>query len=300
MEKSLLRGSISYYMEKLHFPTDAVTDVLDAFDRIAANGTESARFLKIIADYAASSQLHFAPVHEEIDSICGNTQVHTYTGVLLLYLCLADTLRTHYRKADIDEQIFWDSLRDFSYKLEECRLVYGINGNSTGMWPSGFFKLKLFALGRLQFELTTLKKPYTCAGIALPEGQLAIGIHIPRTGGPLPHGEVQAAYRMAADFFGKHFTEGPIVFTCHSWLLDPWNLTVLRPDSNLSAFIRDFEIVETKEYPDYSQLWRLFDCNYEGDPDALPADTSLRRAYVERVRRGEKTGCGRGIFIFKQ
>ena len=299
MDKSTLRSSIFYYMEKLRFPADAVADILAAFDKIAANGTEFARLLQIVTDYEANYQLHFTPLHEEVERICGETQVHAYTGKLLFYLCLADALRAHYRREGIDEQIFWQSLLDFSYKLEECRLVYGINGNSTGMWPSGFFKLQLFALGRLQFELTTLKKSYTCAGITLPEGQLAIGVHIPRTGGPLLHEDVQAAYRMAADFFGKHFAHGPTVFTCHSWLLDPWNLTVLKPSANLTAFIRDFEIVETKDYADYSQLWRLFDCNYNGDPDALPADTSLRRAYVERVRRGEKTGCGRGIFIFK-
>jgi hypothetical protein len=167
------------------------------------------------------------------------------------------------------------------------------------MWFSGFFKVQRFALGRMQFELTNLKKSYTCNGVTLPEGQLAIGVHIPRTGGPLLHGDVLAAYRLAADFFAAHFKDTPTVFTCHSWLLDPWNLTVLRPDANIAAFIRDFEIVEVEQCADYSQLWRLFDCLYTGDPDALPANSSLRRAYIERVKRGEKTAVGLGIFLMK-
>ena len=92
------------------------------------------------------------------------------------------------------------------------------------------------------------------------------------------------------------FPDGTALFTCSSWLLDPWNLTVLNPASNLAAFIGDFEIVSSHLYDGYGDLWRLFDCNYTGDPAALPRDSSLRRAYADRVARGEPTGSGRGFF----
>jgi hypothetical protein len=105
-----------------------------------------------------------------------------------------------------------------------------------------------------------------------------------------------ASYRAAAAWFADVFPDGNVLFTCSSWLLDPWHLTVLKPTSNLAAFIGDFEIVETKQYADYGELWRLFDCRYTGNPDDLPQDSSLRRAYADRVRRGEPTGSGRGFF----
>ena len=77
------------------------------------------------------------------------------------------------------------------------------------------------------------------------------------------------------------------------------NLTILSPTSNLAAFIGDFEIVSSHAYDHYHDLWRLFDCNYNGNPADLPRDSSLRRAYADRVARGEPTGSGRGFFLMR-
>lgn len=299
MDASTLRARAKYYMEALSFPADAQSDLLAAFDKIAANGMSFSRFCAILKAYGKDCALHFTPLQEENQALCEAVGVHPYTGKLLLYISLMDALRAHYLARGIDEGLFWAAMADLAYKLEECRLVHGINGSFVGMWFSGFFKLERFTLGRLQFELTRAKKSYTCAGFSVTEGQTAINVHIPRTGTRLDHDEVLESYAKAKKFFKDALGDAPALFTCHSWLLDPWNLTVLRPDSNLAAFIRDFEIVETEECPDYSQLWRLFDCLYTGDPDALPQDSSLRRAYVQRVKRGEKTAVGLGFFIMQ-
>ena len=167
------------------------------------------------------------------------------------------------------------------------------------MWFSGFLKLKRFALGRLQFELTNLKKVTPYRGILLPEGTLAIDVHIPRTGTPLLHDEVLAAYEQGREFFRDRFENAPVVFTCYSWMLDPFNLTVLSPESNMARFARDFEIAEVTVCSDYRQLAFLFECEYNGDPASLPQDTSLRRAYVARLRRGEMPAVARGVFVME-
>ena len=60
----------------------------------------------------------------------------------------------------------------------------------------------------------------------------------------------------------------------------------------------DFDVFTSGEYSNYSEIWRLFDTEYDGDPDHLPANTSLRRAYVDLIRRGEKTGWGKGVFEY--
>ena len=133
----------------------------------------------------------------------------------------------------------------------------------------------------------------------LPEGTLAIDVHIPRTGTPLLHDEVLAAYEQAREFFRDRFENAPVVFTCHSWMLDPFNLTVLSPDSNMARFAHDFEIVEVSVCSDYRQLAFFFECEYNGDPATLPQDTSLRRAYVARLQRGEMPCVGRGIFVIE-
>ena len=56
--------------------------------------------------------------------------------------------------------------------------------------------------------------------------------------------------------------------------------------------------VRSGEYQNYSEVWRLFDCLYDGNPDNLPADTSLRRAYIERIKSGKLIGHGTGVIVF--
>ena len=139
---------------------------------------------------------------------------------------------------------------------------------------------------------------YEVDGIQFPAGSKAINLHIPRTGTRLYHELVLEAYDLAAAFYKDVFGDGPIVFTCGSWMLYPWIRTVLSPTSNMAAFYDDFTIVSWGEYEDYNQVWRLFDCAYTGDPDLLPQDSSLRRAFVQRIKQGEKIGWGKGAFIY--
>ncbi len=292
-----LKEQVTYYMQKLSFPADAQAELLAALDKICADGASFSAVSGIAVTYAADFRCHFTPILEQTRALCAKLDIHTYVGELLLYLCLADILRAHYRAEGLDEAIFWSSLADLGYKLEECRLIYGINGSFVGRWFAGFFKLERFALGRLQFELTTLKKPGSYRGTPLPEGSTAINVHIPRTGTRLDHAQVEDAYKTARKFFADTFGDGPAVFTCSSWLLYPWNLEILPPNSNLRAFIADYEIAQSGDYPDYSSLWRLFDCNYTGNPDDLPQNSSLRRAYAARVGRGEPIGYGVGFFL---
>ena len=293
----VLKEQVSHYMQQLHFPQDACADLSAALAQICADDAAFAAVSDMCAIYAADCHCHFTPFLEQTDAICHRLGIHPYTGGLLLYLCLADTLLAHYRSAGHSDALFWNALADLSYKLEECRLVHGINGSFVAQWFAGFFKLERFALGRLQFELMALKKPGSYRGTPFPVGTTVINVHIPRTGTRLDHAEVEKSYKMARKFFADAFPAGPAIFNCSSWLLYPWNLEILSPTSNLRAFIEDYEIVRSGDYEDYSSLWRLFDCNYTGNADDLPQNSSLRRAYAARVKRGEPTGYGVGFFL---
>ena len=50
----------------------------------------------------------------------------------------------------------------------------------------------------------------------------------------------------------------------------------------------------------YSDVWRLFDKEYDGDPNALPQDTSLRRAYVQRIKNNEPLGIALGVWLYEK
>ena len=291
-----LKQNVRTIMERLSFPENARAVFLDALDRIAADRTAAAWLGRLVAQYDESENCDYLRLLADSKALGAALDIHEYTMALLLFLCFGERLRARYAERGLDETVYWDSMADLRYKLEECRLVHGVVGSFVAPWFGGFFNLTRFALGRLQFEIIHTHHDFTVGGTLLPAGSPVINIHIPRTGTRLLHDQVTDAYRRAAAWFRTALGEHPTVFTCSSWLLDPWHLTVLAPTSNLAAFIGDFEIVETRQYDSYREVWRLFDCEYTGDVDALPRDSSLRRAYVERIRRGEPTGSGRGFF----
>lgn len=221
-----------------------------------------------------------------------------YTGNLVAFICLSKILRVFYLQNGLSEQLWQTSMQDLKWKMVECKKVYNIWGTFVPEWFEGFFRMERFGFFKLQFEIKSLNCHYKEAGIILtPESQV-INVHIPRTGTKLEQECVQGAYRTAADSFKKRYGLKNIAFVCESWLLYPPNKEVLSPDSNLYAFISAFEILEWGEYKDYSEVWRLFDMNYDGDITKLPQDTSLRRAYAEWIRQGKKTGWGYGIIPY--
>jgi hypothetical protein len=292
-----IKQNVIHVMDRLTFPTDAQAVFADAMDTIAADAVATAWLKRLIEQYETSERAcHYKRMLADSRAIGTVLGIHEHTMELLLFLCLCEPLRRRYADRGIDESIWLDSMMDLRYKLEECRLVMGTVGSFVAPWFGGFFDMTRFALGRLQFEIVHTSKDYTVGGIAVPAGSPAINMHIPRTGTRLDHTEVMASYRKAAEWFADVFPDGTLLFTCSSWLLDPWNLTALKPTSNLAAFIGDFEIVSSGSNEGYGELWRLFDCNYTGNPADLPRDSSLRRAYADRVARGEPIGHGRGFF----
>ena len=294
-----MRSDIAMLMERLTFPAEAREVLLSAFDCVAESPVAAAWWNRLVARYEVTEKCNYPAMIEDVRALADTLSIHRHTLEMLLFLALGKKLRARYAERGIDGSIYYDSLMDLRYKLEECRLVHGTVGSFVSLWFSGFYTLARFALGRLQFEMTTLKAPYTVGGETLPEGSKAINIHIPRTGTRLYHDEVLASYRRAAETFADAFGDAPILFTCHSWMLDPWHAEVLAPESNMVQFLRDFALVERGDYGDYKEAWRLFDCLVGDDPDVLPADTTLRRAYVEKMRRGQPTSWGRGVFIWR-
>lgn len=290
---------VKLLMDQLDYPENAQAVFLNALDRIAQNASAKAQFEALLAQYNESEHCPYLQMLEQMDELGESVGIHKHTAEMLMYLCFAKKLRERYAERGIDDSIYLNSMMDLRYKLEECRLVYGTVGSFVASWFRGFFDLSRFALGRLQFEIVESKEAYTVSGTLFPAGTKAINVHIPRTGTRLDHNQVLDAYRMAAEMFASVFKNQPIVFVCDSWLLDPWNLTVLSPTSNLAAFCTDFQLVKVSERKDYNDMWRLFDCLYTGDPSVLPRDSSFRRAYAQRLERGEPVAHGLGMFIYR-
>ncbi len=288
----MFKENAKQLMQKINFPTNAQQELLSALD-ILLNSTD---FLEIVNCYN-SVDFDFSKALEDTKNLALLHNVCEYTAYMLLFICMAPELHKRYIQKGIDDNIFYDTMRDLNYKLEECRLVHGKCGTFVARWYKGFFEMKIFALGRLQFELNNTWFDCTVDGVYLPKGTKVLSVHIPRTGTKLEHSLVLDSYKQATEFFKDEFNEN-IIFICNSWLLYPWNREVLKDGSNLAKFYDDFTIVSSGEYQNYSEAWRLFDCLYDGNHDNLPADTSLRRAYINRIKSGKPIGHGTGVIVF--
>ena len=218
--------------------------------------------------------------------------IHKYTSDLLMFISLSRTLRRRYEEKGIPPEIFRDSLLDLKYKLTECKLVKGICGTFVGDWFPGFYRMTRFGLGRLQFETLGFGRSYSSRGLRLTPDSKVINVHIPRTGTPLDKAGCDEAYVRAAEFFAEQVS--PIAFVCNSWLLFPANNRMLSPSSNIRRFASEYDIIESGLFNDNGTAWRLFDTE-EPDPDKLPADSSLRRAYIGYFKKGGIMGWGFGI-----
>ena len=100
------------------------------------------------------------------------------------------------------------------------------------------------------------------------------------------------SYNLARKYFGSY----PIIGD--SWLLYPENKKMLPENSNIVHFIDDFNIVSVNETRDYSELFHVFGRISDYSYQNLPQDTSLQRAYAERIKKNLPVGSGIGILKF--
>ena len=261
-----------------------------------ANDQARAHFEQALAAYGADMNCDYGQIMGKARQAGSAVGVRSYTSELLLFICLSRKLRERYVERGIDLSIWHDSMLDLRYKLDECLAVYGICGSFVAGWFPGFFNLTRFALGRLQFELWDLDRDYQKGEISLAKGTKTINMHIPRSGEPLSPALYEDSFARAKEFYQATFPKNqPAPFVCHSWLLYPDTAKFVPPHLNTYKFLSEFTIMESN-HNNGEDLWRLFD-TMEQNPDRLPTDTSLRRAFVAHLKAGGRVGYGFGILF---
>ncbi len=286
------------FMIDFDFPKEAQMELNDSYEKVFSDITTFQTFTNILEMYSANKNKGFPELLRFCKQVSANTNVHEYAVYVITLIIMTKIAKAHYQAAQIPSSIWENNFLDLRYKLDECKLVKGIWGTFVPDWFLRFFDVSRFAFGILQFEIIDFGCIYNKNDLTLNEKSSVINVHIPRTGTGLTPQDVDYACENAAQFFKDHYAIEPI-FVCHSWLLYPENKKLLKPSSNLYSFISRFDIVKVEEYPNYKEVWRLFDCDYTGDVSLLPADTSLRRAYIDRIKNSEKTGCAYGVFAYK-
>lgn len=292
--------TLANFLEKFPYPDEAKNVLLQEYDRLFSNAKAAELLLGHINAYKSGAAIKFDVANQDAAAAGAVAGVHEYTAQFLLYACLAEPLRLRYKEKGIDESIWYDSMMDLLYKLDECHALHGIWGTFVAFWFDRFFEMTRFALGRLQFETTTyyLTDVYNGHGITMKRDEKTVlNLHIP-SGSPLRHEDVLDSYRRAYHFYNSLTINGLLPIICGSWLLYDRMKEFLPADSNIIRFQNDFEIVNNIENPGFSECWRIYNMEYPGDPALLPRDTSLRRRYADWLAAGGVSGAGYGILWF--
>lgn len=291
-----MRNYLIEFFKDFEYNIEDAQVLLNTYDNIIDCAPANELLCDVLIDYNADMNLN---CHEQILTRARNIakiiNAHPYTTELLVFICMTKHLKDLYVEHNIDLQIYHDSVLDLKWKIQECRVVRGICGSFVGNWFYEFFNLQRFALGRLQFEIIDSPIDYDKNGIILNKGQTkVINVHIPRTLTPIDKDSCDKSYEQAKAFFRELFT-GKTVFVCSSWLLYPINLDIFPDYTNTHRFISEYDIVYSNEN-NGEDLWRLFDTD-EKHPDRLPQNGTLRRCYVEHLKKGGRVGWGLGVKI---
>lgn len=171
--------------------------------------------------------------------------------------------KAEYDRLGISEEIYLETMGAFSRFVREHRESYGFYGFNRGSWTPRQVSCKLFRIGQLEYELTTL------------EDRDIVSLHIPtdvdlRPEVLLPSLKAGLAefYRIFPQYAGK-----PVY--CHSWLLSPLLKDFLPEHSNILRF-QELFAVETDETPGNDVLLWVFK-NPRLPKEEYPENTSLQR-----------------------
>lgn len=228
----------------------------------------------------------------------GSTPAEDHMLQYLFWLHCVPYAQKFYTMLGIDESVFRASMGDLNYKTRECLKVKGHLGVFTN-WFFLFFDMKLFALGRLEYELSRYPyDAYTAGGYTLQKGDTVYSCHIPSSG-PLKPELVLDSLRKAYAFFKKDLPGTVLPVITHTWLLYPPYQGVTFPEgSNIAKFASLFDIISVDTTPDFKNCWNVFDMDYPGSTKGLPADTGMRQRFIDYINGGGSFGSAYGVLLY--
>ena len=284
----IFQANFAEDMRKLGFPEEAVIVLENAKNRLATDPS-FASLLDIAKARLFREQ--DGEFQEPLVSVAAKSGIRQETVDLAFLVGCLPQMHESYRANRLPEELFWDTARDLTYKMQECYDNFGVWGTFVTFWFPEFYRLERFCLGRLQFE----RKAFPYDDVAgLQKGQTVYNCHIPSAGRLTPE-LADDAFRRAKDFFAPELNGKPMPVYCSSWMLYPPHVELFPKGSNLRRFAERFTLIEAVPDPTNHDFWRIF--NRPWDPalpvSELPEDTSLRRAFKAFLMQGNTMGSGK-------
>ncbi|MFG1620383.1 acyltransferase domain-containing protein [Kribbella sp. NPDC049227] len=193
-------------------------------------------------------------------------------------------IRRFHSELGISDEISWATLSDLGQQLKVHRRTFGSYGMETHWWLRIHWAGQIYALGRLQFQLYQVPADNPVPGTE--PGEWVLNVHIPEWG-PLTPEAVDDSFAQAREFFPRYFPQYPVkTAILWSWLIDPYLLDNLAPDSNMVRFGRRFTPYGKPTDAQDSAIFFTFRHHGTDTLDELPQDTSLQRLVVSRIKAG--------------
>lgn len=213
-----------------------------------------------------------------------------YTYILAAVLLKAQDTFEKYREKGINEDVFYETMKDITVWSENHRRKNSSVGLGNIMWIQNHLNCKIFRLGRLQFQPFLFYLPvYAKKRTDIKVGEKVLNVHIPQ-GEKLLREECEKSFRMAEEFFCDYNYKG---FICESWLLCERNRDFMSEGSNIIRFSEMFEILGSSENSSQT-IERVFE-KKEKDAWLYPENTSLQKQCKEYILSGGKPGTGFGV-----
>lgn len=220
--------------------------------------------------------------------------------------------KSQYDKMNIEESIFYDTMQDINIWINDYRDRTGKIGLEEFNWIRLHILMKIFKLGRLQYELTKyhFSKEYCDE---LKKGERCLNIHIPR-GESLDIDKCKKSLCMANKFFSKYFQQYNTNYAvCSSWLLFSGNEKFMKEGSNILKFRGLFDIVEECECPFDAirfTFWEQINnkkwisdrkkYGYYIDVKKFECITSLHSQMISYIKKGGVLGVAKGIICINK
>lgn len=206
---------------------------------------------------------------------------------LYYYSKMAMDLYPEYKNKRISKKIYFDTFSDLKYWCDNCFLEFGEYGISDYRWFAKHLELKIFRLGRLQFEPIKNKIFFKKLNLESAKLNNIINVHIPQ-GERLEMSKVKASIKSAYQFFGKECN-----FICFSWLLSPVLNEILDENTNIIKFQKNFQIL--KIYPKDKLSEKYIFGKLEENPEKYPEKTSLQKNLKKHLLSGKHLGTAIGL-----
>lgn len=249
------------------------------------------------SDWKEYKELYYSD-REEFHKMIEKNSETLYEDMYEILRELSQDTFKRYREEEIPDSIYYDTMSDIDIWAEDYKNKHGVYGIEEYKWIEKSIDMKVFKLGRLQFEkIEDEKINKSLRDMGIEKDVLILNTHI-QVGEPLDFKSCQESYRKAVEFFSKREgKKSTIVFVCDSWILNPKLQKLLAPDSNIIKFQNQYKIIS--EDIENRQMEKRVFCTIEESPEKYIIITNLQKTLKQGLVQGGRFGTARGIFVYE-